>query len=152
MRAPGMGAQPPARRAAACWPLGCAIGHACVPTVNHARARPVMPAAAVITRSGSATAVLLVPSRRPGASPSARPPPAKSPSGSPAPSLGTLAALPAVLRLSQPALGVAYSGTFTLTVPGGLVRGFQVTGPALAGDLLISPLAGSLASGQRGSW
>ncbi len=32
---------------------------------------------------------------------------------------------------------------------GGLVRGFHITGPALAGDLLISPLAGSLASGQR---
>ena len=57
--------------------------------------------------------------------------------------------MPAVLRLSQPALRVAYSGTFTLTVLGGLVRGFQITGPALASDLLISPLAGSLASGQR---
>jgi len=68
-----------------------------------------------------------------------------SPSPSPPPaSPGTLSVSPGAVTLS----GVGASGSFTLTAVGGDVSGWSIGDPAPAGDLSISPVSGSLTSGQ----
>ena len=70
-----------------------------------------------------------------------RPPPS-SPQ-SPPPSPGTLAVSPGSVTLS----GTPYTGSFTITAQGGSVS-YSIADPAPAGDLAISPSAGTLSAGQ----
>jgi hypothetical protein len=50
------------------------------------------------------------------------------------------------VTLSQGA-GGPYTGSFTITAQGGAVS-YSITDPAPAGDLAVSPSAGTLAAGQ----
>jgi RNA polymerase sigma factor (sigma-70 family) len=68
--------------------------------------------------------------------------PAPSPS-TPPPSPGTLSVSPSSLTLS----GTPSTGSFTITASGGAVS-YSIGNPAPAGDLAISPSAGSLSAGQ----
>jgi len=69
-------------------------------------------------------------------------PPPSSPQ-SPPPSPGTLAVSPGSVTLS----GTPYTGSFTITAQGGSVS-YSIANPAPAGDLAISPSAGTLSAGQ----
>jgi len=69
--------------------------------------------------------------------------PAPSPSQSPPPSPGTLSASPSSVSLS----GTPSTGSFTITAQGGTVS-YSIDDPAPAGDLAISPSAGTLSAGQ----
>ena len=69
--------------------------------------------------------------------------PSPSPSQSPPPSPGTLAVSPSSVTLS----GSPATASFTITASGGTVS-YSIDNPAPAGDLAVSPSAGSLAAGQ----
>jgi len=70
-------------------------------------------------------------------------PPASPPPASP----GTLAVSTTLVTLVQGA-GGTYSGSFTITAQGGDVSGWSIASPAPAGTLSVSPIGGSLTSGE----
>ena len=51
------------------------------------------------------------------------------------------------MRLTQPATGGPWTGTFTLTAQGGPVT-FSIKDPAPAGDLQVSPSTGPIDTGK----
>jgi hypothetical protein len=69
--------------------------------------------------------------------------PSPSPSPSPPPSPGTLAVSPSSVTLSS----VGATASFTITASGGTVS-YSIANPAPAGDLTVSPAAGTLSAGQ----
>jgi RNA polymerase sigma factor (sigma-70 family) len=69
--------------------------------------------------------------------------PSPSPSQSPPPSPGTLSVSTGSVTLS----GVPSTASFTITASGGTVS-YSIANPAPAGDLAVSPSAGSLSAGQ----
>jgi RNA polymerase sigma factor (sigma-70 family) len=69
--------------------------------------------------------------------------PSPSPSQSPSPSPGTLAVSPGSVTLSS----IGATASFTITASGGTVS-YSIADPAPAGDLTVSPAAGTLSAGQ----
>ena len=101
-----------------------------------------------ITVSGSPSATPSQQGPGPGPAPRSSPTPGRtqpspSPSPTPPPSPGTLSVSPSSVTLS----GTPYTGSFTITAQGGTVS-YSIDNPAPAGDLAVSPSAGSLAAGQ----
>ena len=112
----------------------------------HSAASTPAPGGSQPAASSPAAARSATPSPSASRSRSASPSPSASPT--PPPSPGTLTASASEVRLSQPAAGGPYTGSFTLTAVGGPVK-FSITSPVPASELSISPATGSLAAGRR---
>jgi hypothetical protein len=97
----------------------------------------------------SPVAVTPPPTSPPAQPPPTAPPPSPTPSArpSPSPSPGTLSVSTTVLKLTQPAPGGPYTGTFTVTAVGGQVS-YSIAVPASEQPYFsLSPLRGTLQSG-----
>ena len=134
------------RSAAAPGPGSTAPSTSPVPSAPVPSTPPASTPALVVTTSPAASTAP-APRR---SSPQPRPSPSasrsRSPSASPSPSPGTVAAAPTTVQLASASQG-PYTGSFMLTAAGGPVQ-FSITASAPAGDLSVSPAAGSLADGQ----
>ena len=116
------------------------------PSASHPGSSPRR-AGLTVTVSGSPSPTPAQPGQRRGSSHAPhQSQPSPSPTQPPPPSPGTLTVSSGSVTLSQGA-GGPYTGSFTITAQGGAVS-YSITDPAPAGDLAVSPSAGTLPAGQ----